>query len=176
MDGQINLFDYIQETAKIEYGHRGCRSCCWYREKEGRCQWAISQDGRKAKRVDYQYPFCDGYGSFQPSEYKVPRMCANCKWSNSFEYEIKPEYEEYDRKHNNYSRQSADDPLEEPNIYCTHRDGSLNRRTEYKDIEQEGFGVGHWHRQHEWDTCDRWELEKGDYRDFSELEASLCRK
>lgn len=97
-------------------------------------------------------------------------MCGNCKWANQFEYEIKPEYEDSVKKHNGYTKQSAEDPLEEPNIYCTHRDGSLNRRTAYKDIEQAGFGVGHWNRQHEWDTCDRWELDQGGYRNFDRLD------
>lgn len=165
MNGQINLFDYIRDTAEITYGHRGCKSCGWYREDAGRCQWAILKD-RPGIRVDYTYPSCEGFGSYLPSEYKIPRMCGNCKWANQFEYDIKPEYEESVKRNNGYTIESADDPLEEPNIYCTHRDGSLNRRTEYKDIEQAGFGVGHWHRQHEWDTCDRWELDAGGYRRF----------
>lgn len=165
MNGQLTIFEYIRDTEDITYGHRGCRSCCWYRSDVGRCQWAIIKD-RPNMRVDYSYPSCEGFCLYQPSEYKVPQMCGNCKWANQFEYDIKPEYEESVKRNNGYTIESADDPLEEPNIYCTHRDGSLNRRTEYKDIEQAGFGVGHWHRQHEWDTCDRWELDAGGYRRF----------
>lgn len=168
-DGQITINQYIEAKKPIEYGHRGCNSCSWYNFKEMRCSWAISRSNHK-KRVDYEYPECGDISGYMPNEYKVPRMCANCKWANSFEYETKPEYAEDLKRHNGYTRQAADDPLEEPNIYCTHPDGSLNRRTEYKDIESPGFGVGHWHRQHEWDTCDRWELERGCYRNFSELE------
>lgn len=69
---------------------------------------------------------------------------------NMFEY--KSEYEGVKGFHN---------PIEEPNIYCTHEEGSLNRRTAYKDREQKGFGCNTYDRQHEFDTCDRWELGHG---------------
>ena len=165
-DGQLTLEGLAEEVKPIEYGSRGCKVCHWHNKSTGPgrgritqgCYWNeaywVKNDGVKA------YPTC---GQFEPDERKVPGMCANCKWSNQFEYQDKPEYAEELKKHNGYTRRSADDPLEEPNIYCTHPDGSLNRRTAYKDREQEGFGVGHWHRQHEWDTCDRWQEDRGPY-------------
>lgn len=144
---QLTIFDCIEEQTPIVYGDRGCKVCGWF--NKGECQW------KDNKFVRHEYPNC----MFRPSEYKVPRMCANCEYANLFHYEIKEEYEEECKKHGNYSKKAADDPKEEPNIYCTHYDGSLNRRTEYKDVEVAGFGVGHWHQQHEWDTCDRWKLD-----------------
>lgn len=168
MDGQIDIFQYVRENLeKISYGYRGCKGCRWYRSEEGRCSWAMTRD-TYAKKVNYMYPDCGGH-SFEPDEYVIPRMCSNCKYGNQFEYETKPEYAESLKRHNGYTRQAADDPLEEPNIYCDCHKGSLNRRTEYKDLEWANFGVGHWHRQHEWDTCDNWELSVNDYRDFKDL-------
>lgn len=170
IEGQMSIDDLLREQQKPEYGSRGCNACWWFRENVGRCQWAIDRDYTRAgkAKIDYKYPVCgaDFAGTFEPSPYRVPKMCGNCKWANEFCYKNKPEYAAELAKNNGYTRRAADDPLEEPNIYCTHPQGSLNRRTEYKDLEWAGFGVGHWNRQHEWDTCDRWEMERGGYRKF----------
>lgn len=147
----------LKNQKKIEYGFRGCRACRWFQEKEQRCLWAIyaSRPGKPQK--NYIYPGCDGDNHFYPSAYAIPGMCENCKYSNQFHFQYKNKYKEEREKHNGYSREGTADPIEEPNIYCTHREGSLNRRTEYKDCEWEGFGTCHWDRQHEFDTCDRWD-------------------
>lgn len=169
IEGQMSIDDLIREQQKPEYGYRGCNGCNWYRPQSGRCQWAINEDRGYKPHIDFIYPVCageNGVGHFEPGEYRIPRMCSNCKWANVFCYKNKPEYAAELAKNNGYTRRAADDPLEEPNIYCTHPQGSLNRRTEYKDLEWAGFGIGHWHRQHEWDTCDRWEMERGGYRKF----------
>lgn len=169
MDEQISINDFLREQEPIKYGERSCRACVWFRSEPGRCYWAIQSDKPNKPKQNFFYPSCQrGYSGFEPYEYKVPRMCSNCKWANQFCYEKKDEYKK-EGAPGGYSSKAMYDPVEEPNIYCTHREGSLNRRTEYKDIEWENFGVGHWHRQHEWDTCDRWELETDDYRDFKEL-------
>lgn len=165
-DGQLTLEGLAEEVKPIEYGSRGCKVCHWHNKSTGPgrgritqgCYWNeaywVKTDGVKA------YPTC---GMFEPDERYVPGMCANCKYSNQFEYEMKEEYKKRCRWLGDSPKGAMDDPVEEPNIYCTHPDGSLNRRTAYKDREQEGFGVGHWHRQHEWDTCDRWQEDRGDY-------------
>lgn len=163
IDGQMDIFDFLPAT----YGDRGCKLCQWYVKDKQMCSWE-GYRSRKDKGPAYEYPTCSGECRFEPSEYKV-RMCANCKYSNDFCYQTKPQYEDAIEKRG-YSREAADDPVEEPNIYCTHREGSLNRHTAYKDIEWPGFGVGHWHRQHEWDICDRWELDRDEYPTFSEVE------
>lgn len=167
MGDQVTIFDFVPAA----YGDKGCKVCQWNRD--GRCFWAIIKDRPGKPSVDFTFPECDGGCSFMPNEYKIPRMCANCKHSNQFVYETKPEYEKDLEKHNGYTDKAANDPVEEPDIYCTHHDGSLNRRTEYKDFESAGFGIGHWHRQHEWDTCDRWELETSGYVDYRELKMAM---
>ncbi|MBR3163801.1 hypothetical protein IKF15_00620 [Candidatus Saccharibacteria bacterium] len=165
IEGQISLDDLMKQTETPRYGFRGCAGCTWYRlDKDGnrRCYWAITKDRAYRPKADYIYPHCDDNSPhFEPCAYKVPRMCGNCKYCNQFVYENKEEYGTA------YTRAAADDPKETPNIYCTHPQGSLNRRTAYKDLEWAGFGVGHYDRQHEWDTCDRWELDQGGYRTFS---------
>ena len=166
-EGQISIFDILP----AKYGDKNCGVCGWNRD--GRCQWAIFKDKPGKPIINYSYPECGGYCSFMPSEYMVPRMCANCEYGNQFHYETKPEYEKSLERHNGYTLEAANDPLEEPDIYCTHKEGSLNRRTEYKECEQAGFGIGHWHRQHEWDTCDRWKLSTGPYMNYSELRRSI---
>lgn len=132
-----------KKDKKPEYGDRGCNVCQWYNKKKNDCTWHIDFDTKEI------YPDCH----FMPADYRGIPMCANCQYANCFIYETKPEYKD------NHSK-AMNDPVEEPNIYCDHRDGSLNRRTAYKDLEQANFGVGHWNRQHEWDICDRWEEEQ----------------
>ena len=158
-----------EESEEIVYGTRSCAACIWI-TKDKTCKWAETEHWRNRNKPMpvYKYPHCDGFGSFEPSNYKVPQMCANCKWSSQFHYEKKPEYIEYEARTGKRHRDEFRDPLEEPNIYCTHPEGSLNRRTAYKDVEWPEFGVGHWDRQHEWDTCDRWEIERGTYIDFTD--------
>ena len=133
-DGQLNLWDmvYQNESKSVEYGDAGCRACTWKGEKD--CNW------KNSNLMGSEYPNCP----FLPCEFKVPRMCANCTYGNQFVHEG-----------------SSKNPLETPNIYCTHPDGPLNRHSAYEDRKQKGFGVGTWHRQHEFDTCDRWEEESG---------------
>ena len=150
MDKQITIDEWMASQKKEpEYGDRGCRVCIWYNSKKNECQWNDVywlQDGFMTKQI---YPVC----KFLPDDKKGLSMCANCRHSNSFIFEDKPEH-----KDNHYK--SMYDPLEEANIYCDHPEGSLNRHTAYKDLEEANFGVGHWHRQHEWDACDRWEAER----------------
>lgn len=124
--------NYILENKVIEYGDRGCKVCTWNTDKG--CQW------KDSLIMKSEFPNC----AFLPSEYAVPKMCANCKYGNHFVYE--GDFEK---------------PLETPNIYCDHDEGSLNRWCAYEDRKQKNFGVGTWDRQHEFDTCDRWEEYEG---------------
>ena len=156
-----------EESEEIVYGTRSCAACIW-RTKDKTCKWADHERRPGKPAPVYTYPSCEGYGSFEPCMYKVPQMCANCKWSSCFCYETKPEYIDYKKLTGKEHRDAFRDPVEEPNIYCEHPEGSLNRRTAYKDVEWPGFGACHWDRQHEWDTCDRWEIERGTYIDFTD--------
>lgn len=148
-DGQMSIQDFLP----VEYGEISCRVCHWHEYGSGECHW---MDKHHQASINPDNP--RGCEKFQPSEYLIPGMCASCKYSKSFKYDIKPEYQ--DKLINGYSRESADDPVENENIYCDHEEGSLNRRCAYKDYQWEGFGVGHWNRQHEYDTCDRYEPDK----------------
>lgn len=155
-DGQMTLDNLAEEVKGIEYGSRGCQACAWYKNEA--CEWNDKYwRGKNGLKV---YPTC---GDFLPDESKIPGMCHSCKWSNCFHYEMKEEYKKHCRWPGDSPPGAFDDPVEEPNIYCVHPEGSLNRSTAYKDCEQAGFGTGHWHRQHEWDTCDRWQEERGPY-------------
>lgn len=152
MDEQITLEEWMASKKPPEYGDRGCRVCYWYNNRKDikGCYWNDPywyRDGFMTKQI---YPNC----KFMPDSSKGLHMCSNCEHSNQFEYQEKPEYK------GNHTK-AMYDPVEEPNIYCDHCDGSLNRYTAYKDLEEHNFGVGRWHRQHEWDTCDRWEEENG---------------
>ena len=62
-------------------------------------------------------------------------------------------YKEYDAK-------AFSDPVEEPNIYCTRDDGSVNRQQPFREFYSQHFGACLWDRQHEWDTCDAWEKDR----------------
>ena len=157
MDEQLDIFEYMKTTDPFKRFRGNCH-CCYWGSSEDTCQW------RKSKFMG-----CENKSKWAPSPTNIPRLCGNCKYSNQFEYQLKPEYEEDARRHNGYSRKGADDPLEEPNIYCDRDDGSVNRRSPYRDLWQEGFGIGHWDRQHEWDTCDAWELDKDFFGRYSDL-------
>ena len=154
MDDQMTIFDYCKQMRTPEYYEHKCEFCYWGSD-ESTCQWSTLSG-----RQHISYFACVDHSKWQPSISDIPRLCGNCKHCNQFEYQTKPEYEEEERRHNGYSRRAADDPLEEPNIYCTRPGGSVNRTRPYLKYCEHGFGVGHWHRQHEWDTCDGWELDR----------------
>lgn len=147
MDEQITIEMYMATQRPPEYGERGCQVCAWWDHFDIKgCFW--NEDyWIKSGHKKQEYPEC----KFMPSSNKIQKMCDNCKYCNCFVYEEKPEHK---GKHDS---KAINDPVDEPNIYCDHPEGSLNRHTAYKDLEQHKFGVGLYHRQHEWDTCDRWE-------------------
>lgn len=144
-DGQISIFEYM--GTKPEYGDRGCKVCGW--NIDGKCKW------EKSKVYGSTFPKC----LFEPSSRKVPRMCANCDYSNCFKYDIKEKYKDAVKRNGGYLRDAAEDPEETPDIYCTHPEGSLNRRTAYKDIGRHQ-GIGTYDGMHEFDTCDRWKPDR----------------
>ena len=141
-----------------DYMHR-CKYCMWYgsglyspyghKRLEGtegyNCQWEMKRRGLK--------PQCKNRDFWKPSTYKIPKLCGNCKHSNCFHYQKKEQYKEYDAK-------AFSDPVEEPNIYCTRDEGSVNRQQPFREFYSQHFGACLWDRQHEWDTCDAWEKYK----------------
>lgn len=148
-EGQMTMDMFMATKRPPEYGERGCHVCEWWNNRSDipGCYWNDEYwlKGGCERQV---YPNC----KFMPDSAKIEKMCANCEHCNQFVFQDKPEHKDNHRK-------SMYDPVDEPNIYCTHREGSLNRHTAYKEFEKHKFGVGLYHRQHEWDTCDRWEPE-----------------
>lgn len=163
IEGQLNVFDVLAEAEAPkeaqgepqtfeDYIGR-CEYCYWYgyglydnitrKRRPGteglHCQW-------EQKSKIYQ---CIGKIRWKPSRYTIPRLCGNCRESNCFHYQRKPQY---DRD----NAQAFRDPVEEPNIYCMRDEGSVNRQYPYKDFYEKHFGACLWDRQHEWDTCDAW--------------------
>ena len=136
-----------------------CKYCMWYgyglyspygnKRKEGteeyNCQWEMKRNGIP--------PRCKKHDFWKPSIYSIPKLCGNCKHSNCFHYQKKEQYKEYDAK-------AFSDPVEEPNIYCTRDEGSVNRSQPFKEFYSQHFGACLWDRQHEWDTCEAWEKDK----------------
>ena len=112
-----------------------CEYCMWGINPIT-CQWS---DQNPDKRKTYSE--CHNGSFWKPDSWKIPKLCGSCKYSNSFHYQ----------------GEDFQNPIEEPNIFCTRTDGSVNRIKPYKQFEEEGFGVNTWDRQHEWDSCDAWE-------------------
>ena len=165
MTGQMTIFDYMaeeteQETEPIrpvvsdpgdfEQYIGKCEFCMWYgyglrneKPTDGHhCQW--EEPHRHAPFV------CKNRSKWKPGDYYIPGLCSNCTYSNCFHYQEKEEYK------GKRGVMAFRDPVEEPNIYCTRDEGSLNRREVYRDFWEHGFGACKWDRQHEWDTCDGW--------------------
>lgn len=162
IEGQLDVFDLLGEDPKEEpepqtfadYVGR-CEYCMWYGyglynwkgdrikgTERYMCQWEFRGGGTKVFA-------CIDRSKWKPSTYTIPRLCGNCAESNCFHYQKKPQYEKYDAK-------AFHDPVEEPNIYCTREEGSVNRQQPYRDKYEVHFGACLWDRQHEWDTCDAW--------------------
>jgi hypothetical protein len=162
INGQLSIFDLAPELEPkpqtfAEYVGQ-CKYCMWYgyglydpyghKRKPGTegqmCQWEVSRRGIP--------PQCHNRDFWKPSIYAIPKLCGNCRHSNCFYYQSKPEY-----KGKEGSAKAFADPIEEPNIYCTAPDGSVNRSQPFKEFYAHGFGACHWDRQHEWDSCDAWQ-------------------
>lgn len=164
IEGQLDVFDVLsemdvpmdpqKEPETFEDYIGRCEYCMWYgyglydnitrKRRKGteglNCQWEMKNKG----------PFlCIGKSKWKPSTYTIPRLCGNCRESNCFHYQKKPE-------HKDNSAKAFSDPVEEPNIYCTRDEGSVNRSQPYKEFYEMSFGACLWDRQHEWDTCDAW--------------------
>ena len=150
---QMHLFDFISPDSFEDYVGK-CEYCMWNNGTIG-CPW----DKEKRKKWHIDSAVCKDHDHWRPNSCKIPGLCGGCKHANSFEYEIKEKYKSK-LSWNGYSSEAADDPEETPNIYCTRDGGSVNRRKPFERFETKNFGVGHWHRQHEWDTCDGWEQER----------------
>lgn len=130
-----------------------CKYCMWYgyglyepyghKRKKGTehlmCEWTEGKN-----------PYCVNKSFWKPSTYTIPKLCGNCRHSNCFHYQRKPQYKENDIR-------GFRDPVEEPNIYCTREDGSVNRQQPFLAFYSNHFGACLWDRQHEWDTCEAWE-------------------
>ena len=163
LPGQMSIFDLMTGPAEPELNNGPlssfaayigqCQYCMWFgyglfepyghKRKPGTegqmCQWAKSKLNG-----------CKNHSMWKPGEFAIPGLCANCAWSNCFHYQKKAQYKDYDAK-------AFADPVEEPNIYCTREDGSVNRTYPFKDFYEHGFGACKWDRQHEWDSCDAWQ-------------------
>lgn len=158
--GQMDLSDLIEEAKPQtweEYIGK-CRYCMWYgyglydhfgkrRADAGpyACQWETTKRGIK--------PYCLHKSFWKPDIRTIPKLCGNCTHSNCFHYQTKPEYKENSAK-------AFSDPVEEPNIYCTRDEGSVNRSAPFEQFTSKSFGACKWDRQHEWDTCDAWQSDR----------------
>lgn len=155
LPGQMSILDLIEEEPQSFEDYIGkCRFCMWYgyglydpygkrRKDTGsyNCQWEQTRHGI-TQCVDKSF--------WKPDIRTIPKLCGNCRHSNCFHYQIKPEYKENSAK-------AFSDPVEEPNIYCTRDDGSVNRSVPYAAYTSKSFGACKWDRQHEWDSCEAWE-------------------
>jgi hypothetical protein len=157
--GQITLFDAQETETKIQEGKQApeiakekpkeepgcfaeyigrCNYCYWGQD-ENTCPWSDKNQSR------YAYGGCHDKSRWQPHAQKIKGLCGGCKHSNDFHY------------HGDFHN-----PDETPDIYCTRKEdeenpGPINRKKPFAEFEDPGFGIGTWHRQHEWDTCDAWE-------------------
>ena len=173
IEGQLSLFDMAPELEPqpqtFEEYIGICKFCMWYGyglyEPYGHKR-RPGTEGQMCQWTEGKNPYCVNKSFWKPGEYAIPRLCSNCTWANQSCYQSKPEYKEDSLK-------AFHDPVEEPNIYCTHEDGSVNRRSPYKDFWENHFGCNTWDRQHEWDTCDAWasdgwKLEHSQHRNRAE--------
>ena len=159
--GQLSLFDLapeLEEKPKTFEDYIGkCKYCMWYGyglytslghkripgSEAYNCEWEMQKTA---------FMKCINHSRWKPGIYTIPKLCGNCIHCNCFHYQTKPEY-----KGKEGSAKAFADPVEEPNIYCTREDGSVNRQYPYKAFYEEHFGACLWDRQHEWDTCEAWE-------------------
>ena len=159
--GQISLFDIAPElepqpqTFEDYVGQ--CKYCMWYGyglytplghkripgTEAYNCEWEMQKTA---------FMKCINHSRWKPSTYHIPKLCGNCTHANCFHYQTKPEYAGKEG-----SAKAFADPVEEPNIYCTRDDGSINRTQPFLQFYENHFGACLWDRQHEWDSCEAWQ-------------------
>jgi len=158
--GQISLFDIAPELEPkpqtfADYVGQ-CKYCMWYGyglytalghkripgTEAYKCEWDMQKTA---------FMKCVNHNRWKPSTYHIPKLCGNCTHANCFHYQDKPEY-----ANKPHCAKSFADPVEEPNIYCTRDDGSVNRTQPFLQFYENHFGACLWDRQHEWDTCEAW--------------------
>lgn len=137
LEGQMNFISFLEEfNAKVEAEPvQGD-----YDSYRQHCDYCVYQRKEKIRNIEYPCYWKAEYNEckWKPNCYKIYGTCASCRYSNPFRY-----------------KGNQDKPEEEPNIYCTHKEGSLNRRNCYLDKWYKS-GIGSWHGQHEMDVCDRY--------------------
>lgn len=123
-----------------------CEYCAWWNKSDGLretqgCMWMQHYPGH-LDEDDLKNHSC-----WMPQT-KGMKVCATCKHSNDFIYEGEDMYH----------------PVENNDLYCDLEDfygkTPINRRELFQKYRTRNFGVGYYHRQHEYDTCDLWEKEK----------------
>lgn len=125
-----------------------CEYCVYYRDPSSdQTKWYIERHyGTKPCNLSERViGKTDGIcKSWLPA--RLYGLCQTCKYSNMFVYQ--GEYK---------------NPIEEPNIYCTHRDGSKNRHCAFPELVHTHMwnDLDSWHREHEYDTCDNYKPRNG---------------
>ena len=166
MDGQLTVFDLLQEEEEpqskpeppkpkasepmpqtfADYMGK-CQFCYWYGYGMGKnsrfgemteetpCEWATPK---------IHVHECRNHNKWMPHDYEVMGLCANCEYGNLF-----------------HETDENGKPLMDKERYCCHPDGPLNRIELYPESREHGDG---WHRNHEFDHCDRWRRDNYHYR------------
>lgn len=177
----VKTYSYpCDSCAKCEGLNRNCNtdpiktSCNEFVNKNNVVPDAPTSDEDKARKCEYcawwnntnAYGLIEGCfwqkeypGHLDPEELKTHscwlpntttmKVCATCEHCNSFLYD----------------GEDVHNPVINNDLYCSlsrfHNSTPINRRELFKEFRvKKEFGVGFYHRNHEYDTCDCWKESK----------------
>lgn len=142
---RCNGAEHVQDL-KDEDKEGICECCGWWNRTNGYMGMVPGCFWEKEYPEHLDDDDLENHTCWMPNV-ELMKVCGSCEHSNSFLYSG-----------------DVDHPEEDNDLYCDlwhfHNRHPENRRQLFEGKRRKNFGLGIYHRQHEYDTCDCWERKR----------------